>query len=840
MNSTHSRQEGDVRHEHGNGNGHDLNAGLVRKWLNIPANHQIITCYELLGITPQKAEVPQRVNDVELDQLALLTPYLQDERTRDDAERIALELEKAKELLVDEKRRLKYNRTIFAKHPELAALYAAEETYAAAIQCLPQTICPRQSRSTSVLSGIAAWTRKSPAITVAAAGTLTLLAGIFAMRRQSTFDAETSVAVEKKLPDDAPELNRVPVAPDPAPVQKKIESPKSSVPVRANAPEADITVVPPPSIPVAPLPSEKIPAPPPTPSATPTPEKPVEEAPIQQEKTPERKPVPSAEELEKYSDLLKSPTLAKFPVQDIVEQAQKSRDAAQQSTLLRIAMQKARAAHDLDGAMSVLHAKQEIFDDDPAILQDKIAVILEAAELEDRDVAKVMLHVYHVTHELCDSDDLPAAKRFLSKLQSRSSSKQNRSSTNRQQLAAMVKFVSRLEATYKRLNVEDHLQTPEEFPDDPKANGVLGEYRCLEQGDWSRTEYLRKSDNPDLKALADRVDRLSALPAEELLQFAKDLRDRQPTKPGLLALAVECCDLGIRKAVEPIMVTRLKDLRLTVIREHGLILPLVQHPATLDTQKGISGTDFLPAPETAPLPGAVPLLTGNLESFRKRSRIVRDVCEISQRNGALELKCGSPYNEWVSLIHIPANPEALAIVKSGKPYVFTVTFSRTKGARTNEKLPQGGTGFLIPLPTKKHMSVLWDGNMHKDWWGKNMLRSGIYPETPYFWSREKKSPAHFDHQKPLIKEDGREYICQVSVRSDGRQICIDAILAENGRSQAIASVSFVAPMDTDSSTYLLREGKNPLPIEPVVGFGAGGGTMKAYDATLAPLPPQRR
>jgi hypothetical protein len=50
----------------------------------------------------------------------------------------------------------------------------------------------------------------------------------------------------------------------------------------------------------------------------------------------------------------------------------------------------------------------------------------------------------------------------------------------------------------------------------------------------------------------------------------------------------------------------------------------------------------------------------------------------------------------------------------------------------------------------------------------------------------------------------------------------------------------VAPMDTDSSTYLLREGKNPLPIEPVVGFGAGGGTMKAYDATLAPLPPQRR
>ncbi|ALM09470.1 MAG TPA: hypothetical protein DEB30_05605 [Candidatus Peribacter riflensis] len=838
MASTFHPEEHSHRHEHGpngNGNGKSLHSKHVREWLGIEGS---LNYYSLLGITPADADIPERVHDAATDRIVQLSALLHEENPdHDEAKSITDAIEKVDKCLSDPERRKRYNQSLFAQHPELVAFYQTHTTRSAVAQNLPEHTVEQKKP----LQRIAAWVKKNPLVTGISAAVLAGSGALFMATRphETAKQSDVSAAVahmpesetlppatiEKpaKAPDSTP-----PIA---TPVAVNVPSPVAAAPAPEPKPEkpAETPAEP---VAVASLPTPAtVPAKPEIAPASPAPAQPAEAKTSVEQNPAARLPMPTAEELAPFKDLHKSPTLAELSAREILEQARASRDAAEQCALYRVAEQRARAKGDLDGAMAALREMREVFDDDEVILAEAASVVRDAAGQKNGNVALVMQHAQTVTRDLCDGANFEEAKRFLSRLQ-------GRPSTSKQQLTEATRFVAKLEATYIRQNIAGHLETLEQTPGDPAANRAVGEFSCFERGDWSaaQTAYLRKSDDTALSDLATRADRRAMLSAEELLEFAQELLTAYPAKPGVAALALECCDIGKQKVAGPAVVTRLKDLRLTILQKHGAVLPLALH---ITPQEGQTGQSTLPVTsiETVDLPGSVNLLSGSPADLMQRSNVLRPAWQVSEVNGAPVLEGKSGHHSWISFIHVPLTKEAQEILRSGKPYTFSFTFSRTEAGRTPDNgSQQGGAAFLVPLPTGRHVGLLWDGNMNADFAKRGMYRSGIYASgSDLFDQRAGNAPFRLHRTQPLIQEDGREYVCQGTITPEGPQVRIVANLIEKARNTVLASATLVAPSTIDSNPYLTKEKDSPPLAGPAVGFGGAGGTMTVRGATLAPL-----
>ncbi len=770
------------------------------------------------------------------------------EETRTQVQRTLQFLDNADATLLDPNRRSDHDIEWAARHDAMHTERVgngSSDTHDVLADIVPQAVTRRHQKKPGFLASLGEKWKQHRGIGMAAAGVVGAAAALFSFSKPQETQTEQAQAPEARtLPKDAPEL-----ATRSGPVPKSTES----VAAETAAPAGD----PPP-----PKPEIATPTPMPAPKAETTPNlaSPPTAAPVhaQEEKKPaivaeitpalveqrtsgsagsktaaQRSPAPTREDMEQYADLEeKSPTLAHKSTTDLIKEARQSANRTVQWVWLRIAFRKACATNDLDGAMRVLETRQELFDEDIAVRRAKAQAVWEVAGNPNADAAVVMRHAYHVTDQLCDEDQA-LARSFLAQLQ-------KRPAINRQQVVAMTQYVQKLGTAHRRLAIDKQRATLDEHPDDPQANRAVGEYECFERGHWSQVGHLQKSGDRTLQELAGRVEGLDTLSAEALCGLAKDMAGRKPTRPGALALAVECCDLGKGKTKDPALTTRFDDLRLVIIREHKAILPLVQHPRATDMEMSQSIPTL---PDTVSLPGAVSLLSGTPEELLKRSSIVRPEWRITMQDGKPVLTSVSGHHTWISFIHVPLSPESLALVRSGHPYVFTAMFSRTSNGRTPRESPgnaqQGGSAFLVPLPNGRHICVIWDSNTDARWHEKGRYRSGVVSTKAGFFTSESSRPTtwHFDHARPIVQEDGRQYVCRVIVASKGNQIRVDGTLIEHGKETTIASTSFVAPMDVDSAPYYLREGTGQPPKVPVVGFGGGGGTMRINDVTLAPAPP---
>lgn len=777
-------------------------AQKVHEWLGVtPDARGKFRCEELLGVPTHASE--QQILEAVDDRLAALAKHLHGP-DHDLAERAMHMVQTAGDKLL-----------ALAKNTPVSAEQL--EAHDALANVLPDSLNRRTRPRTRVLTILA---KKWP-LTIGA-GVVGAAAALFGLAKKEAGDPAASASVERALPSDAPELSPPPVSTETAPA----------------APAEPVAVVP--AVP-PPVPAPEKTAPPPAPKAAEpeeapappvkTPDKePQEEPAVQSPAVPARSPAPSKDEVEQYADLeQKSPTLAQKTADQLIEEARQSPDKTVQWVWLRVALAKACAANDLDAAMRVLAERQKLFDEDAAVLRAKAQAVLEVAGNPKADAGAVMTHVYRLIDQLCD-DDPALARTLLNQLQ-------RTPSVNKPQVASILLYVQKLGTTSRRIGLDEQRAALEQDPEDPKANRVVGEYECLERGNWSHAHQLQKSGDAALAALADRVANRNELSAQELLQLAKDLAGRKPSRPGAQGMAVECCDLGKTKTNDPALVARLNDLKLEIVRGHGAILPLVQHTQTAD------GAPPPVIDTAAPLPASVPLLAGSPAEMGKRMVTVRDRCVVAEQNGALTLTSVSGHHTWISFAHIPLSPDALALVQSGKPYVFTATFSRTADGRTDLGQKQGGSAFLVPLPNGRHISVVLDNNTHQQWHEKGRYRSGISPDVPYFFLPDAKpNPSHFDHQLPLVQEDGREYTCRVAVTMQGNRIAVEGTLIEKGKGTVVATFSFVGPATVDSASYFLKEGNGKPPAVPVFGFGGGGGTLHVRNAALAPVPkaPPRR
>ena len=95
-----------------------------------------------------------------------------------------------------------------------------------------------------------------------------------------------------------------------------------------------------------------------------------------------------------------------------------------------------------------------------------------------------------------DIDDYNRAVKLLSELRSKAVKARNKSFL--QEVLAETKEVKRLKREFAKLR--KHSETLKKKSDDPKANEEIGNFYCVEKGDWGRgLELLSKSDRPDLQ-----------------------------------------------------------------------------------------------------------------------------------------------------------------------------------------------------------------------------------------------------------------------------------------------------------------------------------------------------
>lgn len=847
MATSHAPHEG----RQSNGNGFPRRAYTV---LGFAEDQPPKTFYELLRVPPDSVEVEMARAITEAKEkvaMAEKDPSV----PRDWITKLRQKIQEA-DCLLDPAQREKYDRKIAQKNAASAVSRQVQHAQESFADVVPSALPLRRPSPEGWMSSMKRKVKKHPWISMAAAGVVGAVSTLFAASKlnEGQSEQQTAASMEQALPENAPEITK----PTPATEPQQAQAVAPIAPAKESAPPTPKETVP-----------AVIPAPvsePPTPPAPEKEERPAPEAPPQAKiaaATPApvegqpatRDAVPSDEEQEQIGALMKKnrSIVGKSPEQliDEVRQSAAQRQAepidkdkegqaaAARYFWLRTALEKAIAAHDLDTALRVLRLQWELFNEEQAIGREEAMAVMKVAKTPNRDVEKVMGYVYHVTRELCEADDFLAAKKFLATLQTAPSA-------NHQLTLALSKHVTKLETAFRRQQVAEHLARLEHYPDDEKANRAVGEYRCFDLGDWTKAEHLRKSGNPDYQDLAQRIDQRATLTAEELQQLAKELADWKPQRPGLLAIAAQCCELGATKTHDLALKAGFEQLRRAISTEHRDILPMMS-PAPVTDAQGFPKLT-LPTAETVLPPGAVRLLAGSPADLLRRRHMVRTGVNVLEQNGATVLDCYSDNSGWVSFAHFQVPEEALNIVKSGKPFLYSVTFSRTSNHRRADAV-QGSTAFLLPLPpalggqkmAPRHIGVQWDNNTHTTWLARGIYRSGIDPATPYFFHLGDRPPvSQFDHDAPLIREDGRVYVSQALVQTNGKNIRVDATLAERGLNKVLRSAFFVGPMDTDASKFLLREGNMDPPAKPVVGFGAGGGAMTVLDAFIAPVTPQRQ
>lgn len=846
----HHHGESDVHHGHGNGHGNGNGNSIegislehVRLWLHFDGP---VTCYSLLGITPQEAENKSCVQDAELERLVALAPYLQgdDNSLRTEAKLIAAKIKEAREHLEDPTWRSAYNKWLFRKHPELVTQYQADVTREAVARQLPDEAVTIRKRAAAPLIRMKEWMQRHPTLTKIAsisAGSAALVAGLVIVRPGSDAPSTKNRATAKTvLPPDAPELAHRPVTPPqretvpetPAPEPKPLPpAPKPAEPV----------------IPVSPspaAPAEEAPAPvTPAPASKPVP--PVEAVPVAVPlEELKRRPLPPIHEKE-ISKLMQGPAMQKETATTLLEKARNANNDEDRITLLTLAKLKACSSNDLTAVDTILKEMERLFDADDYLLNERAIAAGNAAADPRAEVALVMRHAFDVTRAYCDRRAFKNVVTFLLKLQ-------NQPSVNRQQIKEALVYVRRLEGVFNRLKVEEHLATLEQSPDHPAANQALGEFFCRERGDWSpgRTTLLQQSGNPQLRQLGERADLRTTLTAQELLAFAEGLlkgekNDKPKETLGEAALALQCCQLGLQKNPSAVVRMGLNNLSIRLGIRHGAALSLTHQPG-----------DHPPTiVDSAPLPGSVNLLGEKPDVLMKRSRIVRPVWKMTEVDGQTVPEGKSGHLSWVSTLHLPLSEEARQIVLSGKPYTVLFEFSRNPSGRP-EGEQQGATAFLYPLPTGRHGAVLLDGSMDQDFVRRTgMVRSGYYTGKRYHFELQrpphsfgnqvprrgnKLGPEFIDHPTQVIIEDGRRYIGRCAVWMEGPFVHTVIEISEKGRDTTPLVFDLIAPATVDACDYLLHEGKDPLPTGPVVGIGAGGGSISIHSAQIAPLPPPRK
>ncbi|PIR50076.1 hypothetical protein COU79_01410 [Candidatus Peregrinibacteria bacterium CG10_big_fil_rev_8_21_14_0_10_54_7] len=235
-------------------------------------------------------------------------------------------------------------------------------------------------------------------------------------------------------------------------------------------------------------------------------------------------------------------------------------------------------------------------------------------------------------------------------------------------------------------------------------------------------------------------------------------------------------------------------------------------------------------------PGAVDLLGEDLEALIKKGFVARERWQVKNKEGQLKLLQGSSgTHAWVAAINLPLSAESQKVIQSGQ-YAFRFVFKRTANGRWPDGM-QGVTAFAVPLPNGRSISLYWDGNMDKK--AAGAYRSGFDLEGTSFFSSQRRDTAAFgDHQQPVITEDGREYMCLVTVRVVPGGMAIDAQIAGNGDSKPLAHVSLAAP-PTVSGDPLLFENKEKKRMPAQAGapwaLGVGGGSVELLDGHVIPL-----
>lgn len=826
MASTNHHTEGTPHPRNGNGF-ESIHPEHVRQWLHFEGP---VTCYSLLGITPDEAADEKCVDDAEIDRLAELAPHLQseDETERMEAEQIAAKMREARAHLRDPQWRRAYNTWLFKKHPELIPLYCQRRTHDTVSQHLPEAAASRNN-VTRPLMRMSTWVKKNPVITSVAAGVLAMMGGIMVMRQQGGASQKPMAKTEQALSEDAPELTQpqpVPPAPPEVPIATEEAAAVVPEPEKPSAVPPAIQELPAPSAEPSPEPPKTVRVPDPAPAAAPV-TTPAPEQPAAVPAPPVRPPAPTDEELEPYRDVLQSPTLAGQSVEQLLEQAQKSQKPLEQWILLQIALRKARSDGRLDLVMDVLRERRSLFDDDDAVTQERIGALREAAQKKGVNVQQVMTQLSGTLRDLCADDDFMEAKRLLAMLK-------GRPSVDEKERADLLRLVSQLEQTHTAQGIAAHEETLASDPQNPEANKAVGAYRCFILGDWSALSLLQKSDDSELRALADRIGQRGSLSAAELLTLARDLVSvRNPAGPGAVAMAVHCLQQAEMLAPDAgILTAGIKDMHKTLLRDHAAGLSFFRgtplHVA--DPASSAAPADVRVDVPSALPQGTVNLLGGDLpERFEKEAYVVRNHWKVIRQSeeGPESLEGTSGHHSWVTSAMFPLDPETQKIVRGGQ-YMLRFVFARTPDGVREDSF-QGATAFIVPLPNGKSIPVLWDANMGKQ-------RPGTYYSK---FDPSGTPPPALHHSRPIVAENGLEHTCLVMVRTAPGGFILDAQIVGPADPKPLAQVSLTVPLTVRGAPYLLED-KPPPPDGPRWGASVGGGRIQLREAQISPWQPNKQ
>lgn len=795
---------------------HDEIVRKVHEWLfTDPMADGHFSCARLLGVGPDASK--QDIQGAVDARLLLLTEHLNGP-DHDTARRIMRLVQSAGEKLIENLNARPVTTQQSTSHDAFSDL-------------VPKTVLRRKEKTAP--AGMLSRLKNNKLVTYGAAGVVAAAAAVFGVSKMHTSSPEQPTTPAKlTLPENAPELAKGSVPPPPSVPEKAVAAvpaPVSGKPV-VPAPTPEATVIP--DLPTPPK-AEEVPAPN-APAPTPTPVAPTSTTPEQS--SPTRRPAPTREELD--TELLESPTLAQQTVEQLIEQAQRSKDHIAQWTLLRIALKNARSAYNLDDVMTVLAELQKRFEVDDAVAQQSMAAVREVALQKGGDVEQVMMGASSVIRTLCAHDNFAEAKKTALWIKDRVP-KEN--TAGRSVYIGLSRTVGQMEKAYKDQKIEGHQKTLEQNPHDPAANRAVGMYRCFEQGDWSFTFALRAANDSALRTLAERVERCEILPAEELLQLAKDLlRARTPAGPGAVAMAVHCLELAHTKSDNVLTTALIKDLLVELKKGNASVLPffrgaLLRPPSATSTATAnvnLDVTDALP-------PGTVDLMDGkNLAELFKRGIIVRERWEVVQEAGKDKskparaiLKGTSGYHSWVSSITFPLSEEGKKIVQSGQ-YTCRFAFRRTGDGRKEGGF-QGTTAFIIPLPNGQGLPVTWDRNMEQK-------KPGAYQshfDADFPTGHQINANASVNHSRPVVTEnEEEEYACLVTVRSAPGGLLINAKIVGNHGRQLLGALSVATPNTLSGKSYFLGEGNKRLPAKQGAPWGAcvGGGTLELTGAHIIP------
>lgn len=819
-------------HEYKNGNGRGVNEKCAREWLHIEGP---LTWFSLLNIHPLEQD-PERIRNAALDREVSLAPHLQNEVERAEAHRIAKEIERIEDtLLNDPAARRTYLRELQRSYPRLLITDQSEETHEALAQQLPKVVL-RPSRHPGLLQSIPAWVKRNRILAGVSTIVLAGVTSVFALRGKEEPSRETNASSLQQT--DTPALPKQPLpapTPPPAPIELAANKPDSRLQQPTTATPAETKESAPPQTPVP----AKQPAAP-APSAA-TSAHTVSKEPLQDQQTipehqePARLSVPDKASLGPYLDLLENSTLRQQSAEQLLQQSRNTKIAEERWMLLRVALLRAQEEHDLDGIVSIRQEFQNVFEVtiSPENEREARMKAIREASLQKGLKSEVMMrHISDVIRNFYSEDQYDEARSFLSELQ-------RRPTVDRRQMLELSRLTTRFKKACEVQGVPAAKKVLARSPEDSDANRTVAMFRFFEQGNRSYLPVLRSADDPQLRKLMERIDGRMTLPASDLLKLANDIITRS-SGPGAVAMALECCALAEPKAADSaVLKARIKDLCTELVQNPVATLPIFH-----DTLSGpLKGSALENARNDAfeHVPGAVNMIGEDVKGLFQKGYSVRDRWVVAPKEGKEILMGYSGHQTWVASIAFPLAPECQKIVQNGQ-YTCRFIFKRASDYRHKGAL-QGATSFMIPLPNGQSIGIFWDANMDTTIPG---YRSGFDPEGLSFFDKKRRDTSAFaDHAHPIISEDGTAYVCTVSVCSNPKGILITALVAEhaseassakNPSKKILAHFSLAAPPTVRGASYLFKDADRKVPAEMRApwGPGVGGGSILLIRADIKP------